>query len=213
MAQLLNTIVDGNLQVTGSTSVTTPLSLDSGGTNATTAKNARKQILGYTPSAMRLTKNSTENLALSDSSNYHKASYGTAWIADSYGDLFVKKTATMNWEGTSNSTVTGIMLSTGAPAGYVRVFGTIRYLKTKTTAAHVQTAIARDRDGSYTNLSWISGTYDGYTNHRISHTLNQIIYMEPGDIVFLGTYKSVQSLGLEILTDYTKWGVEYIATD
>lgn len=211
MAQLLNTMVDGNLQVTGNIDVNTPLEVELGGTNSKTYKEARKQILGYNPSMMRLTKNSTEDTTIGTSFTYFKTSYGTEWVSDSQGDLFVKTSKTFSYEGHS-STATGIMLALNAPAGYVRVFGSIRYLKTTSATAHIQTSIVRLRDNVCSNMTWISGTYDGLTNHRIGHTLNQIVYMEPGDFLFIGGWKSTATTGLKILTDnYTKWGVEYIA--
>ena len=156
-------------------------------------------------------KSSEANTTVKTSVNYFKVSYGSSWTVDKYGSNFSSLTKNFTWNS-GTSTATGIQISANAPAGYIHVFGDVRYLKSTTTSSAIQTYIVRDRGGTASTLGLVCGTYNISSSERITHSFDQIVYVEPGDFIFIGGYKGVASVALEIVTgNYTRWGAEWIA--
>lgn len=210
MAQLISTKVNGDLEVTGSATLTSPLAISSGGTGATTKSDAFKNIFGYSPSGYVMYKN--EDTVTSTSYNYFHVSYGSSnWTKSySWGSHLSLANESVTW-GERTMTNACIKVADDAPAGCVMVVGTVRYTKDTSSASSVQTAIIRCRDGTSSAQTWAVGTYDSSSSERISHSFSQLIWVEPGDLIWLGGYKGTASHSLTIKSGIsTKWGAYYV---
>lgn len=209
MAQLIDTKVNGDLEVTGGLTLSSPLGITSGGTGATNSSDAFKNIFGYTPSGYVMYKG--EDTATATSGNYFHVTYGTNWV-DSYswGSHLSKVSASVTW-GDKTQTNTCIKIADNAPTGCIMVVGNIRYLRGTTTAGALQTAIIRTRSGTSEAQSWITGTYDSSSSERISQSFSQLVWVQPGDLIWIGGYKGTASHAVTIVSNIsTKWGAYYV---
>lgn len=210
MAQLIGTKVNGDLEVTEGLTLASPLGISSGGTGANNVSDARKNILGYTPSGYVMYRNAES--VTSTSYNYFHVSYGSSnWTQSfSWGSHLSLANESVTW-GDRTMTNACIKVADDAPTGCIMVVGEVRYLRGTTSAGALQTAVIRTRGGTSESQTWVVGTYDSASNERITHSISTLVWVQPGDLIWLGGWKGTASHAVTISSGVsTKWGAYYV---
>ena len=168
------------------------LPIKNGGTGATDRATAWSNISNGKNSLISiiLQDGIGDNLIAADKNTYSVVYYTPQDLNVYYGNSTLShiyfETEYVTWNNANYDTI-GVKLYDTAPEGYYLVTGSTCYVLNTSTSdtAVVQTAIVRKRGDSYSNMTWVTGRYASCT---FSQSFSQIVYLKPGDFVFIGLY-------------------------
>lgn len=184
--------IEGDLSVQGTASLTNPLAISSGGTDATSQEQALINLLGYTPSYIQVRATETED-DYSTSKNYFMPFFsGTAptVYSETKGNLTLE-TDSVTFGDREDQTVYGIRI--GANINMVRINTMVYFFNNTATGSTVMAPIYRWRNGESTAYTLATTTVKYGEVTYASCCPTAIVDVEEGDFIFVGAYKGVAS--------------------